>query len=140
MISLQSSVPPFRDCSPVNPCNEFQNDQKLPDPVKFLSPVIEIFLPIGNEETLTMLGLWFDTVGFLHVYVQQALIPDNIFSQIKIITLRLPVALGFTLFSLGLALFLVRSSIMALRAATTETSDQIQRAVQQVIEKMKRNN
>lgn len=130
-----------RDCSTIDPCEEVQNIlQGLPDPVKFLSPVIEIFVPIGKEETLTMLGLWFDTVGFLHVYVHQALLPDNLFTQIKVVTLRLPIAWGFTIFNLGLAMFFSRSFIMALRAATAETSDQIQRSLQKTIDKLKKSN
>ncbi len=91
--------------------------QKLPDPVNYLSPVIEIFVPIGNDETVTMLGLWFDAVGLLHIYCQQAIIPENVFVQVKLITLKVPIAIGFTLFNLGLALFFARSSILGLRAA-----------------------
>lgn len=88
--------------------------------VKFLSPALEIFVPIGNDETVTMLGLWFDAVGHLNIYVQQAVVPDNVFAQVKIITLKVPIAIGFTVFNLGLALFFARSSILGLRNAVNE--------------------
>lgn len=110
--------------------------QKLPDPVNFLSTALEIFVPIGQDETVTMLGLWFDSVGLLHIYVQQAVIPDNVFTQVRIITLRLPIALGFTVFNLGLALFFVRAFILGFRAAAKDTANQFQ----QIIDKLKSQN
>lgn len=109
---------------------------KLPDPVNYLSTALEIFVPLGADETVTMLGLWFDSVGLLHVYVQQAVIPDNVFAQVKIISLRLPIALGFTVFNLGLALFFARAFILGFRAVATDTASQIRQAV----DKMKSQN
>jgi hypothetical protein len=102
--------------------------QKLPDPVSFLSPVLEIFVPIGNDETVTMLGLWFDSDGLLHIYVQQAIIPDNVFAQVKIITLKVPIAIVLTIFGLGLGLFFVRASILAFRAGAKESANQFHKS------------
>ncbi len=106
------------------------------DPVNLLSPVIEIFLPVTLDGT-TMLGLWFDTAGLLHIYVQQAIAPDNIFAQVKIITLRLPIALGFTLFSVGLGLFFARSTYMATRLAAVESLRGAQKTLQQMIDQIR---
>lgn len=117
----QQSSPASRDfsatCRPERINTLLQN---LPDPVNFLSPALEIFVPLGNDETVTMFGLWFDAVGLLNIYVQQAVIPDNVFAQVKIMTLRVPIAIGFTLFNLGLALFFVRSFILGIRTAVHE--------------------
>ncbi len=109
----------------------------LNDPVKMLAPVLEIFLPIGPSETNTMLGLWFDTLGFLHIYVQQAIAPDNIYTQVKIITFRLPVTIGFTIFSLGFGMFVARTVIIAMRGAAREAVSQIQLLLEQVLERIK---
>ncbi len=106
------------------------------DPVSLLSPVIEIFVPVtlnGN----TMLGFWFDTAGLTHVYVQQAIAPDNIFTQVKIITVRLPFALGLLVFNLGLAMFFVRAFIVATRVAAVESLQGVQKMVQQMIDTIK---
>lgn len=122
----QVSTTTSADLPPSNGMGKIDNLlQKLPDPVNFLSPGLEIFVPIGNDETLTMLGLWFDAVGLLNIYVQQAVIPDNVFTQVKIITLKIPVAIGFTVFNLGLALFFVRSGILGLRSAVNEIRQSI---------------
>ncbi|KLU58594.1 hypothetical protein CEB3_c46100 [Peptococcaceae bacterium CEB3] len=100
--------------------------KQLPDPVNYLSTAMEIFVPVSKDGSITMLGLWFDAVGLLHIYVQQAIVPDNIFTQVRIITLRLPIALGFTVFNLGLALFFVRAFVLGFRAAVSETAHKFQ--------------
>ncbi len=107
------------------------------DPVNLFVPVMELFLPIGRDETNTMLGIWFDTAGLFHIYVQQAIIPDNIFTQVKIITLRLPVSLGFMISNILIGSFFARSATLAVRAATAGTTIQVQRAVNKILERIR---
>ncbi|HWJ03789.1 MAG TPA: hypothetical protein VNU93_08920, partial [Verrucomicrobiae bacterium] len=106
------------------------------DPVNLLTPVVEVFLPLTITTNNTLLGLWFDTAGDTHVFIQQAVVPGNIYSQVKVISVRLPIAFGFTLFNLGVALWVTRSTILGMRAVADELAQVFEAMVEQVIEKL----
>lgn len=108
----------------------------LPDPVNLFPPVVEFFLPVGPQETNTMIGIWFDTAGLLNIYIQQAIVPDNIYTQIKIISLRIPVAFGFSIFNLGIAMFFARVLILVVRATTAEMAGEIQSLMQKIMDRV----
>lgn len=107
------------------------------DPIRLFAPVQEFFIPIGKDETNTMLGLWFDAIGLLHVYVQQAIVPDNVFTQVKIITLRLPIPFGFMLANMIQATFYARAAVLAVRAATAQTTIQVQGIFDRILERIR---
>lgn len=108
------------------------------DPVNLFAPVQEFFLPLGRSQTNTTLGLWFDTVGLLHLYVQQAIVPDNIYTQVKILTLRLPLSLGFLISNMVQAMFFARSAALTIRATTAGTTIQVQKIVNRLLEQMRK--
>jgi hypothetical protein len=107
------------------------------DPINLFTPVQEFFLPLGRDQTNTSIGLWFDTVGLIHIYLQQAIVPDNIYTQVKIVTLRLPVSMGFLISNMIQAMFFARSSILAIRAATAATTIEVQKLVDQLLERIR---
>ncbi|HZW83641.1 MAG TPA: hypothetical protein VFF14_09540, partial [Candidatus Deferrimicrobium sp.] len=107
------------------------------DPINLFTPVQEFFLPLGRDQTNTTIGLWFDTVGLLHIYLQQAIVPDNIYTQVKIVTLRLPVGLGFLISNSIQSMFYARAFILAIRAATAATTIEVQKLVDQLLERIR---
>lgn len=104
------------------------------DPVNLLPTVVEFFLPIGSGDYLTLFGFWIDSQGFLKITIQQAIVPDNLFAQMKIMTLRLPSALLLAIFFFGFGMFSLKLNILGQRAAVMEKSTQIQKMLQKVMD------
>lgn len=108
--------------------------RKTIDPLILFPTVVEFFLPIGSGDDITTFGFWVGSDGLLKITIQQAIVPDNIFSQIKVITLKLPTALLLTIFFFGFGMFSIKLNILGQRAATREKTDQIQKILQKVMD------
>jgi hypothetical protein len=107
---------------------------KTIDPLDLFPSGVEFFLPIGSGDNITMFGFWVSSDGFLRITIQHAIVPDNIFSQIKVITLKLPSALLLSIFFFGFGMFSIKLNILGQRAASKEKTKQIQKILQKVMD------
>jgi hypothetical protein len=106
---------------------------KMIEPLNLFPSVVEFFLPIGSGDTITMFGFWIGSDGLLKITIQQAVVPDNIYSQIKVITLKLPNSLLLTIFFFGFGMFSIKLNTLSQRAAAKERTNQIQKILQKVM-------
>lgn len=87
------------------------------DPAALLSSGVQIYFPLTR--TLSV-GILFESISLIKVYIQQIAMTEDIVIQVKIIQLNLPFALGFLFFNCGLACFYTASVIKIIRSLTSD--------------------
>ncbi|EGW38835.1 hypothetical protein [Desulfosporosinus sp. OT] len=91
------------------------------DPVYALSDGILILFPFIDDHT--RICLKFRTINEVDILIQQALEPNaDVYIMIKIIQIRIPLALDFLAFFLALGTYLTRIVVLALRAMDSQKS------------------
>ncbi|MDA8228365.1 MAG: hypothetical protein M0T74_11830 [Desulfitobacterium hafniense] len=113
--------------------NMLKIEQKSVDPVSLLSAGVQIYFPVTEHISI---GILFETIGLIKIYVQQHAIPDDILIQVKIIKVNVPIALGLLFFNLGLAAFYTKAVITLLRNHGLQITAEVQENINNFLIKM----